>query len=120
MKKLTTSFVLLLLTLCLLLSGCENHGATLLTAGNGDIEVSVNVFQLYLSRMKGSLHAAGEKVNDPSYWATITNLEEQTLAEYYTEFLIIHSISPPYSIISLRSSKFLCVVTTITLSPRAM
>ena len=85
MKKLTTSFVLLLLVLCLLLSGCENHGATLLTAGNGDIEVSVNVFQLYLSRMKGSLHAAGEKVNDPSYWATITNLEEQTLAEYYTE-----------------------------------
>ena len=85
MKKLTTSLVLLLLTLCLLLCGCENHGATMISAGNGDVEISVNVFQLYLSRAKGRLHAAGDAVNDPAYWATYTELEgEETRKEYYT------------------------------------
>lgn len=86
MKKLTTSLVLLLLTLCFLLCGCENHGATMISAGNGDVEISVNVFQLYLSRAKGRLHAAGDAVNDPAYWATYTELEgEETRKEYYTK-----------------------------------
>lgn len=88
MKKLTTSLILLLLTLCLLLCGCENHGATMITAGDGEIEVSVNVFQLYLSRMKGSLHASGEKVNDSEYWETFIALDGETRKDYYTNHVL--------------------------------
>lgn len=83
MKKTILSALLLLLTLCLLFTGCASHGKTMITAG--DTEISVNVFQLYLSRMKGTLAGAGENVGSADYWKQYVNLDGQTYAEYYTE-----------------------------------
>ncbi len=83
MKKTMIAVLALLLTLCLLLGGCANHGQTMIEAG--DSEISVNVFQLYLSRMKGSLASAGENVGSADYWKQYVNLDGQTYSEFYTQ-----------------------------------
>ena len=72
----------LLLALLLALSGCASHGETLITAR--DEEISVNVFQLYLSRMKGSLSAAGYRVSSADFWKTYKDDDNTTYADYYT------------------------------------
>ena len=51
MKRSILSIFALLLALVLLLCSCANHVQTLLEAGKN--EVSVNVYKLYLSRMRG-------------------------------------------------------------------
>ena len=76
MKKIALLMLALLLALTFLLSSCSAHGATLITAGGN--EISVNVFQLYLSRMKWSLYAAGENVNNPNYWEQYVTLDGKT------------------------------------------
>lgn len=83
MKKTIVSAVLLLLVCCLLLSGCANHGQTMITAG--DTDISVNIFQLYLSRMKGELAKTGANVGSADYWKQYVNLDGQTYAEFYTQ-----------------------------------
>ena len=83
MKKTTVSALLLLLVLCLLFGGCANHGKTMITAKGS--EISVNVFQLYLSRMKGTLAQAGENVGDADYWKQYVDLDGQTYNEFYTQ-----------------------------------
>ena len=82
MKKTVLAILALLLALTFVLSGCSAHGATLITAGSN--EISVNVFQLYLSRMKWSLYAAGNNVNNAAYWEQIYTLDEKTYKDYYT------------------------------------
>lgn len=82
MKKILSGGVLLLLSLCLVLSGCAAHGKTMITAGKTDI--SVNVFALYLSRMKGDLGRAGLSVNDDSFWSSYISTDNTTYAQYYT------------------------------------
>lgn len=82
MKKTWIAALLLLLALALLLGGCANHGKTMITAG--DSEISVNVFQLYLSRMRGTLASVGENVGSPDYWKQYVNLDGQTYSEFYT------------------------------------
>lgn len=82
MKKILSGGVLLLLALCLVLSGCAAHGKTMMTAGKTDI--SVNMFALYLSRMKGDLGRAGLSVNDSSFWASYISTDNTTYAQYYT------------------------------------
>lgn len=82
MKKILSGGVLLLLSLCLVLSGCAAHGKTMMTAGKTDI--SVNVFALYLSRMKGDLGRAGLSVNDDSFWSSYISTDNTTYAQYYT------------------------------------
>lgn len=82
MKKRTLSVISLLLVCCMLLCGCANHGKTMITAG--DEEISVNVFQLYLSRMRGTLAQAGENVGSADYWKQYINLDGQTYSEFYT------------------------------------
>lgn len=72
----------LLLALSLALSGCASHGETLITAR--DEEISVNVFQLYLSRMKGSLASAGYNVSSADFWRTYKDADNTTYADYYT------------------------------------
>ena len=83
MKKTLISMTALLLALLLALGGCAAHGKTLIKTGKE--EISVNVFQLYLSRMKGTLAAAGEDVNDAEYWASYTSIDGQTMSDYYTK-----------------------------------
>ena len=82
MKKKLIPVVAFLLAALLLLSGCASHGKTLIEAGN--TEISVNVFQLYLSRMKGSLKSAGNDVNNQEFWDTYVGLDNQTQSDYYT------------------------------------
>ncbi len=83
MKRRILSALALLLVLCMLFVGCANHGKTMIEAG--DHEISVNVFQLYLSRMKGTLAQAGENVGNAEYWKQYVNLDGQTYSEFYTQ-----------------------------------
>jgi len=53
MKKKLLAALAALLCCVMLLTACASHGKTLIKAGGE--KISVNVFQLYLSRMKGSL-----------------------------------------------------------------
>lgn len=83
MKKKRIAILALCLALLLLLSGCASHGKTLIEA-QGE-KISVNVFQLYLSRMKGSLAQAGNPVTDANYWNTYVSLDNTTTADFYTK-----------------------------------
>lgn len=82
MKKRITVLVAALLATLLLFSSCASHGKTLIKAGKE--EISVNVFQLYLSRMKGSLAEAGYAVADEKYWNTYISTDHVTTADHYT------------------------------------
>ncbi|MBQ9778419.1 MAG: hypothetical protein IJW22_05785 [Clostridia bacterium] len=82
MKKSLICMLALLLASLLALGGCASHGKALFKVG-GD-EISVNVFQLYLSRMKGDLAAAGEKVNDADYWGSYISIDGTTYKDHYT------------------------------------
>ncbi len=82
MKKTALAILALFLALTFVFGGCSAHGATLMTAG--DNEISVNVFQLYLSRMKWSLYAAGENVNNAQYWEQYITLDGKTYNDHYT------------------------------------
>ena len=82
MKKKLLALVAALLCCVMLFSACASHGKTLLTAGKE--EISVNVFQLYLSRMKGSLAQSGAAVTSDAYWKTYISTDHTTTAEYYT------------------------------------
>ena len=82
MKKIAIAFLALLLALTFMLSGCASHGKTLITAGKN--EISVNVYQLYLSRMKWSLYASGENVNNAQYWKQILSLNGKSYNEHYS------------------------------------
>ena len=81
MKKFSRSLLLLLLAAALLFCGCAARGKILIRAGKE--KISFSVYQLYLSRMKGSLASAGESVNDAKYWATYLSTDNLTTAEYY-------------------------------------
>lgn len=85
MKKTVRTALALLLALALTvctLSACASHGKALITVGGE--EISIHVYQLYLSRMKGTLAAAGEKVNDEKYWSTYTSIDGETVNDYYS------------------------------------
>lgn len=83
MKKKLIAVLAACLACLLLLTACASHGATLIHAE--DTEISVNVFQLYLSRMKGALAEAGNDVTDPSYWRSYISTDHTTVADFYTE-----------------------------------
>ena len=84
MKKRWIAALVLLLAMLMLLAGCSNHGKTVMTAGNN--QISINVYQLYLSRMKGALASAGYAVNDSTFWNTYVGLEDnKTHGEYYSD-----------------------------------
>lgn len=83
MKRKIFAILSLLLALVMLFCACAAHGETLIWAGSE--EISVNLFQLYLSRMKGSLHGAGHDVGNPDYWASYISTDNTTTADYYTK-----------------------------------
>ena len=82
MKKKLVAVLAALLCCVVLFSACASHGKTLIKAGKE--EISVNVFQLYLSRMKGSLAQSGANVTSESYWKGYISIDHTTVAEYYT------------------------------------
>ena len=85
MKKTVKLIALILAAVLLLgaLSACARHGKTLIQAGKN--EISVNVYLLYLSRMKGELAAGGENVTNANYWAATVSMDGTTAEAYYNE-----------------------------------
>ena len=84
MKRTIVKLLALALALVLalgVLAGCANHGKTMIKVRNN--EISVNLYQLYLSRMKGELALSGENVTADSFWATIVSMDGTTMEEYY-------------------------------------
>lgn len=83
MRKIALAACCLLLAVSLLFAGCASHGKTLMKAGGETI--SVNVFSLYLSRMRGSLAAAGADVENDAFWEQYLTTDGTTYADYYTD-----------------------------------
>ena len=82
MKKKLSAVLALLLAVVLLFGGCAKHGKTLIKAENE--KISLNVFMLYLSRMKGALAESGADVTSSTYWGQYLSYDHTTTAEYYT------------------------------------
>lgn len=82
MKKKLIPLLALLLAVVLLLSSCAAHGKTLMEAGSN--KISVNVFQLYLSRMRYSLKLAGDSVDSEGYWDKFWDIENVTIGDVFT------------------------------------
>ncbi len=96
MKKFGLLGKILCVILALALSagaliGCGNStGEPLLTLG--ETSISVNVYQLYLSRMKGMLCSAmyfGESAKSPDFWENLLYVEERkTYNDVYSEIVL--------------------------------
>lgn len=85
--------VALCLICCILATcfiGCAKKGKPLLKLG--DSEISVNLFELYLSRMKGTLCSAdyfGASAKNDEFWDTIVDAyEKSTYNTVYTEMVL--------------------------------
>ncbi|MBQ8344966.1 MAG: hypothetical protein IJY42_01725 [Clostridia bacterium] len=93
--KVCKTMVAVLLSLCLLLAslaGCGAKGKTLLELEGS--ELSVNLFTLFLSRMKGNLcssYSFGESALSPSFWDIQMNENGQTYNDYYTDKVLSDS-----------------------------
>lgn len=75
------ALTLALLALPLSLLSCGKHGQTMIEVEGYDI--SVNLYMLYLSRMKGSMSMAGEDVKNAKFWQGILDYETgETVADF--------------------------------------
>ena len=88
--KRIIALVLACIFLAVGLVGCANRGKTLLELeGN---KISVNLFQLYLSRMKGTLCSAnyfGSAATKDDFWDTVDNAyEKSTYNTKYTDMVL--------------------------------
>ena len=85
-------FILTLACVVILTSmvGCSSRGKTMIELG--DSEISVNLYMLLLSRMKGKLASAysfGEKALYDSFWDTVMDASTgQTYNDYYTNMVL--------------------------------
>lgn len=88
-KKHTRVTALLLTSLLLVgcLAGCsKNYGEPLMTLG--DCEITVNMFNLYLSRVKGSAVYATSDARYDSFWNTIVGEDGSTYADLYLDLVL--------------------------------
>ena len=81
--KVKLLVLLLALTMCLgALAGCSGkHGKTLLSYEN--TKLSVNIYQLMLTRMKGTLAKAQYQVDSDSFWTTVVDKDGSTYNDYF-------------------------------------
>ena len=86
--KVKLLLLILALSLCLpLLAGCAgNQGKTLLSIG--DTTLSVNTYQLLLSRMKGTLARYQYDVESDDFWNTLVDMEHSTYDEYFRQTIL--------------------------------
>ena len=84
-RLLSFALALLMTVGCLAaLSGCSgSSGKVLMKAGNQTI--STNVFQLMLSRVKGTLSRGGYKVDDASFWDTVIDSDGTVYGTYMVQ-----------------------------------
>ena len=81
----TIKIIALLCVLCLALSlfaACSGEAESVMTLG--DKSISVNVYQLLLCRMKGTLYNYGYDVDNPQFWRTIITADGATYDDYFT------------------------------------
>ena len=94
MKRTIKRGLVALVALCMLLcclGGCTSSGKTMMELkGDGaSVKMSVNVFQLYLSRMKGMIAASvGEDALTDSYWDVKVDQNLTTRNEQYTNQIL--------------------------------
>lgn len=85
MKKITA--ILLALLICVMtLTSCSGGGKKLMKLEGESL--SVNMFQLFLSRMKGTLassYAYGEDATEDSFWDTVMSSDGTTYNDYFTK-----------------------------------
>ena len=92
MKRIYTKAIALLLTVILALScfaGCSSSGKTLMQIE--DTKISVNLYMLYLSRLKGILCSAysfGADAMEDSFWDTVMSTDGMTYNTYYTNSIL--------------------------------
>ena len=84
MKK-TVKITIVVLVLCLAFSAivsCTAQGESVMTLA--DKGMSVNTYQLLLSRMKGTLYSYGYDVTNEKFWRTIISTDGTTYNDYFT------------------------------------
>ena len=92
MKRIFKSAVAVLLILIMAVSclaGCSSKGKTLMKIE--DTEISVNLYKLYLSRLKGILcssYSFGADAMEDSFWDTIMSKEGMTYNTYYSKSIL--------------------------------
>ena len=88
--KRIIAFALACICIVLSFSGCANKSKPLLELE--DNEISVNLFELYLSRMKGTLCTAshfGSAAKKPEFWDTIVDAYDKTTYNtVYTDMVL--------------------------------
>ncbi len=86
MKKVlirALSVMLALVFAVTVLSGCSSKGKTLMEID--DTKLSVNMFQLFLSRMKGTMSSYyGEEALEDSFWDTVMSADGTTYNDHFT------------------------------------
>ncbi len=88
MKKII-KLTALLLCLCLITAifvSCASKGEPLITLE--DKVLTVNQYQLLLSRMKGTLARQGGNVESESFWRTVISADGTTYEEYFTDAIL--------------------------------
>lgn len=92
MKKIVKRALAVLLVLLMAVScfaGCSSKGKTLMKIE--DTEISVNLYKLYLSRLKGMLcssYSFGEAALADSFWDTVMSKEGMTYNTYYSQAIL--------------------------------
>ncbi len=85
MKSCKVKLLLLILVFALCLpmpAGCsDKHGKTLLSLE--DTTLSVNTYELLLSRMKGTLAKYQYDVDSDAFWSTVVDMDNSTYDEYF-------------------------------------
>ncbi len=84
LKALTALLAILMISLSLF--GCSSKGKTLMELDG--TEISVNTYQLFLSRMKGTLCSASYYGNDAryaSFWDTVMDKNGTTYNQHFTD-----------------------------------
>ena len=89
-SKIKRIFVAVLACILMItaVAGCSSSGKKFMELENS--KITVNMFMLLMSRMKGTLAASlGSKVNTSSFWDTVVDAKTgQTYDEYYKELVL--------------------------------
>ncbi|MBE6597544.1 MAG: peptidylprolyl isomerase [Ruminococcaceae bacterium] len=84
LKALAALLAILMISLSLF--GCSSKGKTLMELDG--TKISVNTYQLFLSRMKGTLCSAsyyGNNAKYPSFWDTVMDADGTTYNKHFTD-----------------------------------